>query len=99
MIRQCLALLLADRLNFILVTNHVLQNPWSENWLSVGFSGFLKINSPAISNPAFTENSSQNSQSNHTLQLFFQPLTTGQDDTSKQRSDRIIILRLQIIIL
>ena len=28
-------------------TNHVLQNPWSENWLSVGFSGFLKINSPA----------------------------------------------------
>lgn len=35
MIRQCLALLLADRLNLILVTNHVLQNPWSENWLSV----------------------------------------------------------------
>ena len=45
MIRQCLALLLADRLNFILVTNHVLQNPWSENWLSVGFSGFLKFSS------------------------------------------------------
>ena len=42
---KCLALLLADRLNFILVTNHVLQNPWSENWLSVGFSGFLKFSS------------------------------------------------------
>ena len=42
MIRQCLALLLADRLNLILVTNHVLQNPWSENWLSV-LQWFFKI--------------------------------------------------------
>ena len=58
------------------------------NWLSV-LQWFFKI-LQQFQIPAFTENSSQNSQSNHTLQLFFQPLTTGQDDTSKQSSDRIL---------